>query len=122
MLDFKKDDVVGGLHFVLLVKLKKAQFVKSLKGANGGYLFSGDIDKISYYDMVKIFEGEIKLLPCYSSDNCCAVSDTCLSKNYWCGLQNDMVKMLKACTLSDLIKKYEVQGLSMPVCEISIYG
>lgn len=50
----------------ILLALKKAGFLESKKGKNGGYFFALPPDKIKLSAIFRILEGPIALLPCVS--------------------------------------------------------
>lgn len=48
----------------LFNKLKKANLVKSIRGAGGGYLLTKEADKINAGDIIRAVEGPIALVDC----------------------------------------------------------
>jgi len=48
----------------LFNKLKKANLVKSIRGAGGGYLLSKEAEKINVGDIIRAVEGPIVLVDC----------------------------------------------------------
>jgi len=48
----------------LFNKLKKANLVKSTRGAGGGYLLANEADKINTGDIIRAVEGPIALVDC----------------------------------------------------------
>lgn len=48
----------------LFNKLKKANLVKSIRGAGGGYLLTKEADKINAGDIIRAVEGPIVLVDC----------------------------------------------------------
>jgi len=48
----------------LFNKLKKANLVKSIRGAGGGYLLSKEAEKINAGDIIRAVEGPIVLVDC----------------------------------------------------------
>ena len=50
----------------ILLSLRKAGFLESKKGKNGGYFFAQAPEKIKLSSIFRIIEGPIALLPCVS--------------------------------------------------------
>jgi Rrf2 family protein len=51
---------------LIMLDLKKAGFVRSIRGPKGGYVLAQDPDAISFGSIVRVMEGPIALVPCAS--------------------------------------------------------
>ncbi len=51
----------------LFANLKKAELVRAVKGAAGGYSLAKDAEKINIYDIIKALEGKLKAFHCTDS-------------------------------------------------------
>ena len=52
-------------------KLKKANLIKSVRGAQGGYLLSRRASDITVYDILVVLEGPISISDCLSDEGVC---------------------------------------------------
>jgi len=71
--------------------LVKNKLLESKEGINGGYRLSKSARKISFYDYLKIFEGDLKIVSCFSSGDYCINCQKCHHKRY---LQNYLSKKI----------------------------
>ena len=95
----------------IVATLKKAGFVKSTRGAQGGYLLNVDPNKTTALDILTATEGSLYPVECVAEEesncSCCVCScSTCVTKPIWQQLYNSMSNVLKNITLSDLAKDY----------------
>jgi Rrf2 family protein len=74
----------------ILLELKKAGFLESKKGKNGGYLFAVEPHKIKLSSIFRTIEGPIALLPCVSL-NFYKKCDDCNEKK--CGINKVMIEV-----------------------------
>jgi Rrf2 family protein len=74
----------------ILLELKKAGFLESKKGKNGGYLFAIPPSKIKLSSIFRTIEGPIALLPCVSLNFYEKCAD-CNEKK--CGINKVMIEV-----------------------------
>jgi len=67
----------------LILTLRKAGFVKSVRGPKGGHMIATDPYEINLNQVIKLFEGQYDLVECVSSPEKCDRSDDCLVRNAW---------------------------------------
>jgi len=85
----------------ILLELKKAGFLESKKGKNGGYLFALPPEKIILSSIFRTIEGPIALLPCVSL-HFYKKCTSCNEKK--CGINKTMIEV-RDNTLAILDKK-----------------
>ncbi|MGQ9847775.1 MAG: RrF2 family transcriptional regulator [Bacteroidales bacterium] len=94
----------------ILVELKKAGFVNSKKGKDGGFYLIKEPKEINFADIVRIFDGAIALLPCatykyYERCNKCLNEDKCGLRNVVKEIRDKTVAIMKELTLQDVIDR-----------------
>ena len=89
----------------LLVKLKRAELVESIRGPKGGYVLKKPADQIRIGDIVRVMEGPIGLCDCYASDEACDIVDRCVTKLFWKRMSRKIEEMFDQTTLHDLISE-----------------
>lgn len=87
----------------LVAKLKKAKFIKSVKGIKGGYQLSKPAKEISVAKIIETLEGTLAPYCCLLPKTLCA-NKNCLTKKVWRKLYVGTKKILGSITLADLIK------------------
>ncbi len=82
----------------ILIQLKKAALVKSVRGASGGYLLGRPASAITLKDVVEAVEGELTLLdPHLSSDSMVYL--------VWQDVEKDFLQKLSSITVQDLVRR-----------------
>ena len=55
----------------LIIELRKAGMVKSIRGSKGGYRISREPKEITLLDVVEVMEGPVSIVDCVSARDCC---------------------------------------------------
>lgn len=88
----------------LIIPLKKANYVKSVRGRKGGHMLAKPPKEITVGEIVELLEGGINLSECIENPDICDRSATCLTRGIWETATGAMSRELNAITLSDMIK------------------
>ncbi|MGN0039170.1 MAG: RrF2 family transcriptional regulator [Coriobacteriales bacterium] len=85
--------------------LSKAGFLKSVRGANGGYLLTKDPSEITTGDILRAGEGNLAPVACLASDEVdCPRADLCVTLPFWRGLDDAITAYIDSVTLADLVQ------------------
>ena len=99
----------------ILLRLRRAGLVESIRGARGGYLLARDPDAISVRDVMTASEHQTFEMNCdHHPVNAerCAPGAACSIRPVWFALQQRIDDLLGGITLADLLKQEpEVQEL-----------
>ena len=87
----------------ILRKLIRGEIIESKEGVNGGVRLSVDAKNISVRDIVKIIQGEIKLIECVFRNKICENRKKCVLRKKLSVIENNMIKQLKKLTINELI-------------------
>ena len=87
----------------LIIPLKKANYIKSVRGPKGGHMLTKPPEEITIGEIVKVLEGDISLSRCIENPDTCNRSESCPSRNIWETATRAMYKELNSTTLSDMI-------------------
>ena len=86
----------------LLIPLKGAGMVKSVRGARGGYLLAMDPGEIRLSAIVRALEGPVAIVDCVEDPDCCARQPACVAHLLWKRLNQLMEGYLDSITLAEL--------------------
>lgn len=87
----------------LFSMLKKNELIKSVRGAQGGYLLSRSPEEIRIGEIIQALEGELMLSCCKEPrDTPCEKLDNCATKDILEKLQTRMEGVLDSMTLADM--------------------
>ncbi len=94
----------------LMAVLKKNGFVKSIRGAQGGYILEKDLEEISVGDILRALEGPLNVVECVSDKkNVSCGSGTCkkcVTKNVWEKISDSLSEVVDSISLKDLADEY----------------
>ena len=88
----------------LIIPLKKAGYVKSVRGPKGGHMLTRDPNKITIGEIVCVLEGGIDLSECIENPDVCSKSKDCSARGMWQEATKAMHNKLNSVTLSDMIR------------------
>ena len=87
-------------------KLKKNNIVKSIRGANGGYILTRDPDQIKLSNIFSAVDEKVKTLQCKreSKRGCNGRSTKCITHYLWDDLEMHINNFFDQKNLGDLLK------------------
>ncbi len=89
----------------LLIPLKGAGLIKSIRGARGGYQLAYESDSISLYDIVRSLEGPLAPVECLEDATFCDRVGGCTVHLVWGEMGNILVDFLTHMSLADLVAR-----------------
>lgn len=104
----KRQDISLSYLEQLFSKLKQRSLVKSIRGPGGGYQLGIEDSAISIADIVDAVNESIDTTRCKEKGNC-QNGEKCLTHHLWLDLSHQIHDFLRQISLSDLMKKRDVQ-------------
>jgi Rrf2 family protein len=89
----------------LFSPLRKADLIKSVRGAQGGYVLSKAPKDITIADVMEVLEGPIEISNCVDTKSCNNV-DCCATRLLWAKIKNSIDSVTKSTTLQDILDDY----------------
>lgn len=89
----------------LFSPLRKANLIKSIRGAQGGYILSREPKDITVAEIMDVLEGPIEISDCLEDGNCTNV-DCCATRLLWAKVKESIDKVFEATTLEDILNDY----------------
>lgn len=87
--------------------LKKAGLVKSVRGAQGGYMLSKSARDITVADILKVLEGNMAFTECLLDSEACENFDSCSTRYVWEQIKKAIENVTMSISLQDMIDDYE---------------
>ena len=87
----------------IILPLKRAKYVESIRGAKGGHRLAMRPEDISVGEVVALLEGGPELVACQSVPGYCEKTDTCRTRVLWQEASKAFFDKLNTVTLADLI-------------------
>ncbi len=101
----KRQDISVKYLEQILIPLKKAGYVVTVRGPKGGYMLADPPEEITMAQIVELLEGRRNLVACMANPEICSRSDVCITKNLWEELTEMIYEKLESITLADLAEK-----------------
>ena len=94
-------------------KLKKSNIVKSIRGANGGYVLTRDPEQIKLSNIFSAVDEKVKTLQCKreSKKGCNGKLTKCITHNLWDDLEMHINDFFDKKNLGDLLKNNLETGI-----------
>lgn len=91
----------------LFSPLRKAKLIKSIRGAQGGYVLNKEPKDITASDILEILEGPIEISTCVDDGTCNNSNyECCSTRLLWQKIKNSMEDIMKSVTLEDMVNDY----------------
>ncbi len=89
---------------VLIRELRKAGYIKSLRGPRGGHMLNIAPDQITLLDIVEVLEGDMHVVDCEKSPEMCSRREICVTKCIWRDMEKMIRRKLTSLTIKDLLR------------------
>lgn len=99
----EKQDVSVSYLEQILNKLRRAGFIKSIKGPGGGYVLNRSPEEITIAAVLHELEGPLAITSCLDPDEGCIRIDSCVTHLLWKSLGEQIEAFLNTITLKNLL-------------------
>jgi Rrf2 family protein len=91
----------------LFSSLRKAGLIKSIRGAQGGYMLAKQPDAITVADIFNVLEGPIEISDCVAEDESnCSKMGYCATRLLWIKISDSINQVTHSISLQDMINDY----------------
>lgn len=89
----------------LLIPLKQAGLVKSVRGAQGGYILGRAPQDIAVGDIIRVLEGPLAPVDCVNElrSEVCRRAEACVTRSIWAEIRDSIAEILDSYSLQDLV-------------------
>lgn len=108
----KRQDLSAKYLEQLIILLKGAGLIRSVRGRSGGYMLAREPGKISVGEIVETLEGKLAVVDCVLEPDLCYRAIECPTRDIWVGMTDLMKKQLFSLSLKDIL------GKSAPIHEL----
>ena len=91
----------------IIIPLKKAHYIESVRGRKGGHVLTKPPEEITVGEIVALLEESSGLVECGQDTTVCERSDICPTRLLWKEAYEAMFDRLEAITLADLVERAE---------------
>ncbi len=94
----------------LFSPLRKAKLIKSIRGAQGGYILNRLPKEITILEIMNILEGPVEISDCLNKEDCNHI-DACATRVLWQKISDSINNVMAGITLGDMLDDYHsMQG------------
>jgi Rrf2 family protein len=87
----------------IIIPLKKAKLISSVRGPKGGHKLSKSPDKIVLWQILMQLESHLTIVDCVGNNEPCEHIETCLIRPVWGKAYNAMMDIFKETSLKDVL-------------------
>jgi Rrf2 family iron-sulfur cluster assembly transcriptional regulator len=98
----KRQDISVKYLEQIIIPLKKAHYVESVRGPKGGHVLAKPPEKITIAEIVALLEDGSSLVECGENAEICPRAESCPTRLIWKEASDAMFDRLKSITLADL--------------------
>ena len=89
----------------LIPPLKNAGLINSTRGSHGGYELAKHPAEITLREVLTVLEGPMSLVECIDKPSLCERSDSCIAREIWTEVAENMLASLDSFTLERMMEK-----------------
>ena len=87
----------------LIIPLKKASLINSVRGPKGGHMLCESPDKITLWEVLNLLESKLTLVDCVTDETLCDYAGQCVVRPVWGKAYDAMMNVFKETTLDDVL-------------------
>lgn len=94
----------------LMAPLRRENLVKSVRGAQGGYVLARDPSKITVGEILDVLEGPLEISECLTDEEGaeCSKVHYCATRLIWVKIKTAINDVVNSITLADMINDYNM--------------
>lgn len=89
----------------LFAPLRRAGLIKSVRGAQGGYILNRNPIEITVLEIMDVLEGPVEISDCLDNDDCNKF-ESCATRVLWKKIQISINSVMENVTLQDMLNDY----------------
>ena len=93
----------------LIIPLKKADLINSVRGPKGGHMLAMAPDQINVWNILTLLETKFSFVDCLADEDACESIATCPIRPIWGKAFQGMTKLFKETSLQDVLTSFEDQ-------------
>lgn len=94
----------------IIIPLKKANYIKSIRGPKGGHVLARPPEEITVAEIVALLEEGTSLAECADDARVCERADICPTRLLWKEAAEAMFDKLQSITLADLVRRAQAMN------------
>ena len=101
----KRQDLSAKYLEQLIILLKGAGLIRSVRGRRGGYMLARKPEEISVGEIVETLEGRLSVVDCVLEPELCYRAIECPTRDIWVGMTEMIKQQLFSLSLGNIVAK-----------------
>jgi len=110
----EKEDISPKYLEQVIVPLRTAGLVKSVRGSKGGYTLAKPPSNISLREIFEGLEGPVNLVDCLVDPEACQRTSTCVTREIWKEVSDVIEKVFGSVTLEEMVNRKRKKEGTIP--------
>jgi Rrf2 family protein len=91
----------------IITQLNRAGYVRSVRGAQGGYMLAKEPSEYTVGMILRLMEGSLAPVSCADGEEVCDRASSCVTQEVWKKIQEAVEGVVDNITLADLVVRYQ---------------
>ena len=104
----------------ILIDLRRAKLIRSVRGVNGGFHLAKKPEEITLLEILETMEGPISVVDCVRSPEKCKRQTLCPARNIWTELNDGIRELTGKITLDDILNAYRKHDVENGISDYCI--
>ena len=104
----------------LVIDLRKAKMIHSIRGVNGGFHLAKAPEDITLLEVLEVMEGPLSIVDCVHTPKKCDKNAKCAAREIWSELNEGIRELMRGVTLADVLTAYEKQKAEYGIFDYTI--
>ena len=96
----------------ILAQLRTAGFVRSVRGAHGGYVLAREPAELSVGEIIRVLEGSLAFVECVEDSSYCPRAEDCVTRYIWIEAEKALAQTFDGITIAELVARKKVDTSS----------
>lgn len=115
----KKENISLKYLEQVIIPLRTAGLVKSVRGSKGGYSLAKPPHEIRLNDVVEVLDGTTQFIECLKDPKGCSKAPFCVTRDIWKEASDAMNTIFRSITFEEMVnRKKEKEGQLPPMYQI----
>lgn len=100
----------------LVIPLRKAGLIRSMRGATGGFRLARSPEDITLLNVIEIMQGPLSILDCLTEKGTCERESFCLARQIWADVNTGFANVLSRVTIAKILSRAPDAAAALDFC------
>lgn len=110
----RKEDISLKYLEQVIIPLRTAGLVKSVRGARGGYSLAKPPSEIRLNDVIEILDGQVQFIECLRDPKGCRKASSCVTRDIWKQAFDALQDVFRSITFEEMVNRKKERERQLP--------